>query len=213
MGVNWWWTARGGSQGLAELLEGDNVIWVEAIDRAGNKSVLVREVTYSSATASKSLPASVRNVLAIAGAGVVGVLVLWVISGIWQQPLSLVLRAARPTLSPGADGRLEPAVVVFELSRTATVSAEVWDASNHHVVTVFHRQRRTPGEHILVWDGRTAEGQVAGPGAYEVEVSASTMFTTVSSSTRLSIEGGKPRQAWEHVGERHGLPHRGWFER
>jgi len=103
--------SEGGFQGLAELLEGDNVTRVEAIDRAGNKSVLVREVTYSSALASKSLPASVRNVLAIAGAAVVGVLVLWVISGIWQQPLSLVLRAARPTLFPGADGRLEPAVV------------------------------------------------------------------------------------------------------
>jgi hypothetical protein len=81
------------------------------------------------------------------------------------------------------------------------------------MVTVFHRQRRTPGEPVLVWDGRTVEGQVARSRAYEVEVSASRMFTTVSSSTRLSIEGGEPRRAWKHVGERHGLPHPGWSER
>jgi len=181
--------SQGGFQGLVELIEGDNVVRVEAIDRAGNNSVLVREVTYSSEPASTSLPPAVRGVLAVTGAGIAGVLVLWLVSGIWQRPLSLVLRATRPTLYPGSDGLLEPAVVVFEISRPATVTAEVWDTSNHHVATVFHSQRRAQGEHLLIWDGRNLAGELSRPGSYDVEVGASTLFTTVSSSTRLSIEG------------------------
>ena len=204
--------SQGGFQGLVELIEGENVVRVEAIDRAGNKSVLVREVTYSSEPARATLPPTVRNVLVVAGVSIAGVLVLWVISGIWQRPLSLVLRITRSTLYPGADGRLEPAVVVFEISRPATVTAEVWDLSNRYVATVFHRQRRAQGEHLLVWDGRNSEGQVAPPGAYDVEVSANTMFTTVSSSTRLSIEERPARPAWEPVDRRYAQHQRGGSE-
>lgn len=188
---------QGGFQGLVNLVEGENIIRVEALDRAGNTNVIVRSVTYSPKQPATSLPPAVRNVLATAGLGVAGVTVLWLISGLWQRPLSLVLRVTRDTLTPGMDGRLEPAVVVFELSRAATVTAEVWDLSNHHVATIFHNQRRSQGEHLLVWDGRSSDGQIAPPGTYEVEVSASTLFTTVSSSTRLTIEAPVVRPAWE----------------
>jgi flagellar hook assembly protein FlgD len=205
--------SQGGFQGLADLIEGENIVRVEAIDRAGNRSVLVREVVYSSEPARVALPPAVRNVLAVTGVSIAGVIILWVISGIWQRPLSLVLRTTRSDLYPGSDGRLEPAVVVFEISRPATVTAEIWDLSNHHVTTVFRRQRRSQGEHLLVWDGRNAEGQIAPPGAYEVEVSANTMFTTVSSSTRLSIEDGALRPTLERIDQRYGQSHYGRYER
>ncbi|MEE8390236.1 MAG: FlgD immunoglobulin-like domain containing protein [Anaerolineae bacterium] len=200
--------SQGGFQGLVELIEGENIVRVEAMDRAGNKSVLVREVAYSSEPARATLPPAVRNVLAVSGASIAGVVILWIISGIWQRPLSLMLRTTRSTLYPGADGRLEPAVVVFETSRPATVTAEVWDVSNRHVATVFRRQRRSQGEHLLVWDGRNDEGQIAPAGAYEIEVSANTMFTTVSSSTRLSIEERTLRPALERVDQHYGQPQR-----
>jgi|YNPBryantNP2012_1023418.scaffolds.fasta_scaffold00219_22 flagellar hook assembly protein FlgD len=189
--------SQGGFQGLVNLVEGENIIRVEALDRAGNTNVVVREVTYSPKQPATSLPPAVRNVLAAAGLGVAGVTALWLISGLWQRPLSLVLRVTRDTLTPGMDGRLEPAVVVFELSRPATVTAEVWDLNNRHVATVFRNQRRSQGEHLLVWDGRDSDGRIASPGTYEVEVSASTLFTTVSSSTRLMIEAPAMRPAWE----------------
>jgi hypothetical protein len=205
--------SQGGFQGLVDLIEGDNIVRVEAMDRAGNRSVLVREVVYSSEPARAALPPAVRNVLAVTGVSIAGVIILWIISGIWQRPLSLVLRTTRSDLYPGADGRLEPAVVVFEISRPATVTAEIWDLSNHHVATVFRRQRRSQGEHLLVWDGRNAQGQIASPGAYEVEVSANTMFTTVSSSTRLSIEDGALRPTLERVDQRYGQSHYGRSER
>jgi flagellar hook assembly protein FlgD len=205
--------SQGGFQGLAELIEGDNIIRVEAMDRAGNTAVVVREVTYASAPATTGVPSEVRNVLAVAGVGVVGIAVVWLISGLWQRPLSLVLRTTRSTLYPGADGRLEPAVVVFEISRPATVTAEVWDMANRHVATVFKSQRRAQGEHLLVWDGRDSEGRVASSGAYEVEVSASTMFTTASSSTRLLIEEASSRPAWEQVDRRRRQTYYERFER
>jgi flagellar hook assembly protein FlgD len=191
--------SQGGFQGLVDLIEGENVIRVEAVDRAGNTSVLVRGVTYAPASATTALPPEVRTVLAVTGVGVAGVVVLWLVSGLWQRPLSLVLRVTRPTLSPGADGRLDPAVVVFEISRPATVTADMWDTAGRHVATVFQRQRRDQGEHLLIWDGRDAEGKVAPPGEYDVEVSASTQFTTVSGSTRVWIEEQPLRPAWEQA--------------
>ncbi len=205
--------SQGGFQGLVELIEGENVIRVEAMDRAGNRSVVVREVTYLSEAATATLPPAVSTVLAITGVGIAGVVILWMISGIWQRPLSLILRTTRSSLYPGADGRLEPAVVAFEISRQATVTAKVWDLSNRPVATVFNRQRRGQGEHLLVWDGRNAEGQIAPPGAYEVEVVANTVFTTVSSSTRLSIEEGVSRPAWEQADRRYEQYQRGGSER
>jgi len=56
----------------------------------------------------------------------------------------------------------------------------------------------------LIWDGRDVGGRIAPPGAYEVEVSASTLFTTVSSSTHVWIEEGLPRPVWEEVRRRGG---------
>jgi flagellar hook assembly protein FlgD len=204
--------SQGGFQGLVNLIEGENVIRAEAVDRAGNTAVLVREVTYAPASAAAVLPPAIRTVLVVTGVSLVGIVVLWLVSGLWQRPLSLLLRVTRPTLSPGADGRLDPAVVVFELSRPATVTAEVWDTAKRHVATIFQRQRRTQGEHLLVWDGRDWQGRIAFPGTYEIEVSATTLFTTVSSSTRVWIEEGALRPAWQQVRERHGSAYQGRSE-
>ncbi|OQY22068.1 MAG: hypothetical protein B6I35_07000 [Anaerolineaceae bacterium 4572_32.2] len=196
--------SQGGFQGVVDLLEGDNVIRVDAVDRAGNTAALARQVTYSLPTnsATMPLPAEVRTVLGVAGAGIAGIVGLWLFSGFWQRPLSLVLRATRPTLSLEGDRWVKPAVVAFEISRPAIVTADVWDAANRHVVTLFSRQRRDKGEHMLVWDGRDETGQSAPPGAYEVEVSANALVTTVSGSTRLWVEEGPPRPTWERSQER-----------
>ncbi len=196
--------SQGGFQGMVNLIEGENVIRVEAVDRAGNSAVVVRDVTYSAQPAAQEFPPAVRNVLVATGLGMAGVAALWLVGGLWQRPLSLVLRVTRSTLAPaGLSGRLEPAVVVFELSRPATVTAKVWDLSGRHVTTVFQKQRRAQGEHLLVWDGRDANGQIAPPGAYEVEVSASTLFNTVSGSARLEIEERVvPQPTWGQRGYR-----------
>lgn len=189
--------SQGGFQGVVDLIEGKNVVRVESLDRAGNTAVLARQVIYNAVSPSTSLPAQVSTVLAVAGAGLAGVMGLWLVSGLWQRPLSLVLRATRPTLSPGSDRWVEPAVVAFEISRAATVTADVWDKDSRRVVTLFQRQRRARGEHLLVWDGRGEDGRTAPPGAYEVEVNAGSMFTTVSGSTNVWIKEGPPRPAWQ----------------
>ncbi len=205
--------SQGGFQGLVDLIEGENIIRAEAIDRAGNTAVVVRQVTYAPAAATMILPPAVRTVLVVSGLSAAGVVVLWLVSGLWQRPLSLMLRVIRPTLSPSTDGWPEPAVVAFEISRPATITAEVWDAANRHVATVCQRQRRDRGEHLLVWDGRNTEGRIAAPGPYEVEVRASTLFTTVSGSSRIWVEEGVLRPAWEQVHQRSEPTRHGRVER
>ncbi|MEA3339214.1 MAG: FlgD immunoglobulin-like domain containing protein [Chloroflexota bacterium] len=196
--------SQGGFQGVVDLLEGDNVVRVDVVGRAGNTAALARQVTYSlpADNATTPLPAEVRTVLAAAGAGIAGIAGLWLFSGLWRRPLSLVLRATRPTLSLEGDRWVKPAVVAFEISRPATITADVWDADNRHVITLFSRQRRDQGEHMLVWDGHDETGQSAPPGVYEVEVNANALITTVSGSTRLWVEEGPPRPTWERSQER-----------
>ena len=198
--------SQGGFQGTVNLLEGKNVIRAEAVDRAGNTASLVREVSYSSVSPNTTLPPDVRNVLSAAGLGLAGIMGLWLISSLWQRPLALVLRATRPTLSPGGDRWVEPAVVTFEISRPATVTAEVWGEGDRRVVTLFSRQRRAQGEHLLVWDGRDASGVVAPPGAYQVQVRARSVFSTISGSTSVWIEQGPLRPAWQVQEERNERP-------
>jgi flagellar hook assembly protein FlgD len=196
--------SQGGFQGTVDLIEGENILRVEAVDRAGNTAVKVLQLNYAPVEPATGLPGGVQTVLAVTGAGMVGVIVLWLISGLWQRPLSLVLKTTRPSISPDFDGRLEPAVVVFELSRPAKVTAEVWDTANRHVATVFARQRRDRGEHLLVWDGRDAEGRFVSPAGYEIEVNATTLFSTVSGSTRVWVEEGRRAPAWDRVRRQEG---------
>jgi len=183
--------SRGGFQGLVNLVQGDNLIKAEAVDRAGNVTTLSRRLTYTVPT-SPTVPANLNVLLPalILGAGTI--LASWMLLGGWLSPISISFAANRSVLQPDPQGTLDPVLLSLDLSRSAKVTVDVWGEQDELVSTLLYRRKRGAGEHVLVWDGLDDTGNVVPFGSYEVEATASTLTTSVSSSVRLQVQSATP---------------------
>ncbi len=174
---------QGGFQGVVNLVEGVNLIRIEAVDRANNAAVVTRNVTYTT-VASRPTGSTLRTALMAGGAGAALVLALWILLGGLYGPNALSLSSDQPFLSSnpynGQDVRF-----ALELARPAQVTVQVWNRNDELVATLMSRRRRRAGLHLLEWNGIDDLGRVVPDGVYEVEATASTIFTTVTN--RLSI--------------------------
>ncbi|MGD9101706.1 MAG: FlgD immunoglobulin-like domain containing protein, partial [Anaerolineae bacterium] len=174
---------QGGFQNVVNLVEGLNLVRVEAIDLAGNVSVTTRSVSYTT-TASQPIGSTLRNTLLAGAAGAALVFALWVLVGGVYGPNSLSLSADQPYLSShpfeGQDLRF-----TLELARPAQVMVQVWNGSDELVATLMHKRRRRAGLHTLEWDGLDSHGRVVPDDVYEIEATASTIFTTVANRTTV----------------------------
>ena len=183
--------SRGGFQGLVNLVQGDNLIKAEAVDRAGNATTLSRRLTYTVPTAS-NVPPNLKVVLPALVLGAGTILASWMLFGGWLSPIAISFAADRSVTRPDPQGNVEPVLLSLDLSRPAKVTVDVWNDQDELVSTLLYRRKRGGGEHVLVWDGIDDAGNVVPFGVYEVEATASTMTTSVSSSVRLLVEPATP---------------------
>jgi len=184
--------SRGGFQGLVNLVQGDNLITAEAVDLAGNTSALSRRLTYTVPTA-PTVPPNVKVIVPALVLGAGTILASWMLLGGWLSPIAISFAADRPVMCPDAQGSIEPVLLSLDLSRTAKVTVDVWNERDELISTLLYRRKRGSGEHALVWDGVDDLGSVVPYGIYEVEATASTLTTSVSSSVRLEVApAGQP---------------------
>ena len=177
--------SRGGFQGLVNLVEGENLVQAEAVDQAGNTTTLTHRITYASPSASPNTPPlPVVLPIVLTGAGVS--LGLWLLMGGWIRPISLSLYTNSPIVYPNRES--SETILSLKLSRPAWVTVNVWDQQGDLVANLIHRRRRGGGEHFLVWDGRDSHAQTVSNGVYEIEASASTLTTAVSSSVQMQVD-------------------------
>ena len=183
--------SRGGFQSLVNLVEGDNLIKAEVIDRAGNVNTLARRVAHVQPTA-PTTPSNLPFVLPglVLGAGTI--LASWLLLGGWLRPISISFATDRPALHPVPDGNADPLLLSLDLSRAAKVTVDVWDAEDELVATLLYKRKRGAGEHILMWDGYDDAGAFVAYGEYEIEATASTFTTSVSSSVRVRVAPPMP---------------------
>ncbi len=183
--------SRGGFQGLVSLVQGDNLIKAEAVDRAGNATTLSRRVTYALPTA-QTLPPVMNIILPglVLGAGTI--LASWLLLGGWLSPISISFASNRQVMSLDAQGHVEPVLFSLDLSRSAQVTVDVWNDKDELVATLLYRRRRDNGEHVLVWDGRDDEGNLVPVGLYEAEATARTLTTSVSSTVQVRLDTAVP---------------------
>jgi len=189
--------SRGGFQGLVRLVEGDNLIRAEAVDQAGNTTTLSRRVVHvapGSVAASSRMGLLVPGLLLAAGT----VVAAWMLLGGWLSPIAVSFSADRQALRADAEGNLAPILLRLNLSRPATVTVDVWNQADALVNTLLYRRKRGAGDHVLVWDGRQEDGQLAPDGVYEVEASARTLTTTVSSSVRVAVDTAQQLRVIRH---------------
>jgi len=185
--------SRGGFQGLVSLVEGDNLIKAEVVDRAGNATALSRRVTYTLPTA-QTLPPQLKVILPGLVVGVGAILASWLLLGGWLSPIAISFAADRQDLIPDQWGNGEPVLLSLDLSRAAKVTVDVWNREDELMATLLYRRKRGAGAHILTWDGCDDEGYVVPAGMYEVEATASTLTTAVRSAVRVRVETARVKR-------------------
>jgi len=186
---------RGRFQTLVNLVEGENVIKVDAQDRAGNVATLERVVKYGTDNLTPGLPAILNDLpypLLIGGGVFLGA--LWLVLAYWRQPVSLSLTADRQAFYPGRPEEGEVVILSLGLSRTASTTVEVLDEQDRPLATLLYRRRRDSGSHYLVWDGYDDYGRPAPPGSYIIQAVASTLTATASSAVQVNV-ASEPSEA------------------
>jgi flagellar hook assembly protein FlgD len=187
---------RGRFQTLVNLVEGENVIKVNAQDQAGNVVTLERVVKYATGNLMPGLPAVLTDdlpyPLLIGGGLFLGA--LWLVLAYWRQPVSLSLNADRQIFYPGRPEEGEVVILSLGLSRTASTTVEVLDEQDRPLATLLYRRRRDSGNHYLVWDGYDDYGRPAPPGSYIIQAVASTLTATASSAVQVNV-ASEPSEA------------------
>jgi flagellar hook assembly protein FlgD len=174
---------QGGFQNVVNLVDGLNLIRVEALDRANNAAVTTRSVTYT-ANVSRPAGSTLRTALTAGAVGAALVLALWILLGGLYGPNALSLTTDQPFLSTNPyEG--QDALLTLELARSARVLVQVWDQDGNPVTTLMQQRRRRDGAHNLRWNGLDTHGRIVPDGIYEIEATASTIFTTVGN--RVSV--------------------------
>jgi flagellar hook assembly protein FlgD len=180
---------QGGFQSIVNLIEGINLIRVEAIDQANNAAVTTRNVTYT-ANAPKPVGNTLRIALLAGSAGAALVFAIWVLLGGLYGPNALSLTIDQPFISSnpfeGQDARL-----TLDLARPARVTVQVFDQAGNLITTLFPQRRRRAGAHTFEWDGVDDRGRMVTDGIYEIEATASTVFTTVTNRVNVFKTSGR----------------------
>jgi flagellar hook assembly protein FlgD len=189
---------QGGFQSVVNLVEGPNLVRVEAIDRAGNTARATSNVLYTMATPQHA-STTLRTALMAGAAGAALVFALWILLGGFYGPNALSLSTDQPFLSSnpfeGQDLRF-----TLELARPAHTTVQVWNGRGEWVATLMSKRRRRAGTHTMEWDGLDNTGRVVSDGAYEIEVTASTIFTTVTNRLSVFKTSERAPQLWARRG-------------
>jgi flagellar hook assembly protein FlgD len=180
----------GGFHFTLNLLEGENLVEVEARDRVGNKTVQNRTIRYQQAPPESAFSRLLRNLprlpllLLIP---VIAIPLLFMFLGNWTNPVTLSLSVDRQTFAPGEPGEGKMLVMAVDLSRPARTSVEVLDGLERPVALILNHRNRSAGQHLFVWDGYDDYGRVVPPGEYIVQATARAANSTVSSAVQVSV--------------------------
>jgi flagellar hook assembly protein FlgD len=183
-------SALGDFQVTAPLLQGDNIIEIEARDPAGNITKLVRRVNYSSEGTDEFTRLS-RNleqlpVLLVPSMLVVAAILAFIY--LRQNRVSLTLSVDQPTFIPGLPGDDKALAISLDLSKTANVSLEVLDQKGYPRATILRNRRKIGRKHIFYWNGYDDHGRPLPPDEYTVQVEAGAPPLQVSSALQIRIE-------------------------
>ncbi len=170
-----------------DLVVGENTIHVEAQDQAGNVTPIDRKLRYDLGTSGfPDLPITgTATALAL-------IVLAWVLFGGWFSSVSLKLATDRPSFGPGrySTGQADRLLITYSLSKRARTTLQVVDSAGQVVTTLLRSSPRAAGDHQLLWDGGTLQGEFAAPGNYLIQAQARTATSTVSASAPITITRG-----------------------
>lgn len=181
---------------VTTLQEGNNLLTLSATDRAGNTTTVQRAVLYQVAPPAPSLPQlalpeigpidwTIPAVIAVAAALALGG---WFLVGAFRRPIRMSLSVDRPTFYPNHPGESSLLTIAIHVSRNARVTIWVRDETGHMVTPLVENRRYAAGSHTRLWDGRDTFRHLLPGGVYQIEATAHTTFSSVTSGVWVRLD-------------------------
>lgn len=182
----------GDFQVTLSLLEGENLIEVQAIDRAGNVNRLVRHVFYDPNFGKQTNWEQFNKNFSQAPWLVIPALVLTlIILGLlyWRQnKVELALAVNQSVFIPDSPIENNTLEIYLDLSRTARVTLEVLDERGQPRVTLLHQRRKIGRRHVIYWNGLDDQARLLPAGHYTIRAEAGSPPLRATCSIPLQIE-------------------------
>lgn len=177
-------------QTTVNLLDGGNLLEVEAQDQAGNITRRQHRLAYEVAQPESELARVARNLPSLSTYFVPVLLalpLLLIVAYVLTRPVALVVSAESSSFKPGLPEEGRFLRLSLDLSKPAKTTVQIKDQRGNVVASLLHRRHRGAGQQNLYWDGYDDFGRVAQPGEYTVEATASTTGGTVTGTLNISI--------------------------
>lgn len=181
----------GDFQSTIRLLEGDNVINIEARDQAGNTTALTRRVQYTVPSSPSGLDRLARNLGVLPAITIPAVLLLSLLLGFFlyrQNQLSIQLGVDTHEFVPGLPQEGKNLTLRLDLNQPARITLEVLDQNGQVQAILLDNRRRTARQHIFLWDGYDDFDRPVPSGVYTIRATAGAPPIKVSSAVQVRIE-------------------------
>jgi flagellar hook assembly protein FlgD len=184
-------SAQGDFQTTLNLLQGNNVITVEAQDQAGNLTTVSRQVNYAGPVTTSPITRLTRNWEALPLMTIPAVLGGALIVAFWlyrKNQVSLVLSVDRDSFDSTLPGAGKTLMLQLDLNRQARVTLEVLDSQMHTIATLINDRRKMGRRHLITWDACDDFGRPVPAGEYTVHATAGVPPLHTSSAIQIRVE-------------------------
>ncbi len=184
-------SAQGDFQTTLNLLQGNNLITVEAQDQAGNLTTVSRQVNYGGPVTSSPINQLWRNWDALPLMTVPAILGGALLLGFWlyrKNQVSLVLSVDRDSFDAGTPGAGKTLMLQLDLNRQARVTLEVLDSQMRAVAILINDRRKMGRRHLITWDACDDFGRPVPAGEYTVHATAGVPPLHTSSAIQIRVE-------------------------
>jgi flagellar hook assembly protein FlgD len=178
-------------QTTVNLLNGENLLEVTALDQAGNTTQRQYRLNYEITAPESELARVARNLPNLSNYFVPVLLslpVLLILAYFLTRPVALVISAENNSFQPGLPEEGRFLRLFIDLSKPARTTVEIKDRRGNVIATLLHRRHRNAGQHPLYWDGYDDFGRVVPPGDYTIDATASTTGGAVTGTLNVAVQ-------------------------
>jgi flagellar hook assembly protein FlgD len=124
--------------------------------------------------------------------GTVAVLLGVTFIGDWLRTPQITAEASPSIISPNGDQAQDTTNFSYTLNEDAQVTVQVFNESNRLVQTIITNEFQTRGQHVAIWNGLDALGQVVADGRYRLQVTAKGTVRAGSQSANVLVDSVPP---------------------
>lgn len=124
--------------------------------------------------------------------GTVAVLLGVTFIGDWLRTPKITAEASPSIISPNGDQAQDTTNFSYTLNEDAQVTVQVFNESNRLVQTITTNEFQTRGQHVAIWNGLDALGQVVSDGRYRLQVTAKGTVRAGSQSANVLVDSVPP---------------------